>query len=223
MRNYQQIYTDILCENSSDLRRIGIFPGAFKPPHVGHFETALSACKNNDIVYIIVSTKSRAISSSNVSKDTKIELKKPTSCDDGDRYKSFFNSDKYTNNILSVKPAPCARMTSASDLRAAMAIKDKNTVINNLPDGVDSNRILDILMMSSDVSNPNFGYVTFEQSFEIWNIYKELLITRSGLKQDDIKIIKSEITPVRDTYDIVSDINNSDRAGNTVISLYVGT
>lgn len=223
MSNFLQSYQNILLENESNVNSVGIFPGAFKPPHVGHYSTALAACKNNDVVYIIISKKSRELSTNNTSNQPAVEPTKPTSCDDSNRYKSFFDSDKYTKNIRSVRPAPCARMTSASDLRTALAIKDKASVMSNLPDGSDKELIYDILMKSNDISNPNFGYVTFDQSMQIWSLYKDLLIRESSLGSDQIKLIKSDITPVRDTYEIVDGINNSETAGSTVVNLYVGT
>lgn len=39
----------------SSAKRIGFFPGAFKPPHKGHFETALNAAKQNDALVILIS------------------------------------------------------------------------------------------------------------------------------------------------------------------------
>jgi cytidyltransferase-like protein len=43
----------------SPVKRIGVFPGAFKPPHKGHFTTALNAAKQNDILIIIISSGDR--------------------------------------------------------------------------------------------------------------------------------------------------------------------
>ncbi|NBO99125.1 MAG: hypothetical protein EBU90_03225 [Proteobacteria bacterium] len=43
----------------SSTRIIGLFPGAFKPPHKGHFATALNAAKNNNDVFILVSSTDR--------------------------------------------------------------------------------------------------------------------------------------------------------------------
>lgn len=34
---------------------IGFFPGAFKPPHKGHFDTARQAATNNDVAVVLVS------------------------------------------------------------------------------------------------------------------------------------------------------------------------
>lgn len=39
----------------SSVKRIGVFPGAFKPPHKGHFTTALNAAKQNDALIVIMS------------------------------------------------------------------------------------------------------------------------------------------------------------------------
>lgn len=40
-----------------DTKKIGIFPGKFKPPHIGHFTTCLEASKNNDYVIVLISSK----------------------------------------------------------------------------------------------------------------------------------------------------------------------
>jgi cytidyltransferase-like protein len=38
---------------------IGLFPGAFKPPHKGHFETVKKAAAENDVVVVLVSAIDR--------------------------------------------------------------------------------------------------------------------------------------------------------------------
>ena len=40
-------------------KTIALYPGAFKPPHAGHFSVAQHALKNADEVYIVMSKKSR--------------------------------------------------------------------------------------------------------------------------------------------------------------------
>lgn len=40
-----------------DVKNIGIFPGKFKPPHLGHFKTCEEACKDNDITFVLISNK----------------------------------------------------------------------------------------------------------------------------------------------------------------------
>lgn len=42
-----------------NLTTIGFFPGAFKPPHIGHFETARQLAEQNKLAYVLVSGKDR--------------------------------------------------------------------------------------------------------------------------------------------------------------------
>lgn len=217
MDNFDKLFTNLICEQDSNVQKVGIFPGAFKPPHMGHYYTALNACKNNDVVYIFVSKKERALSTQNKSGPTGSK-----DCD-ADRYKNFMKSDKYTSNLLSIQPAACARMTSASAMRAAIAIKDKNTVFKNLPESVDKDLIYDILMQSNDVSNPNYGHVTIEQTMSIWGLFQEGLIEESGKNNEQIRVFISQVSPVKDTYDLVDNLNKDDKASMTSVNLYVGT
>lgn len=211
---FEKLYKSIITEQDVNVLKIGIFPGAFKPPHVGHYTTALNACKTNDRVYIFVSNKSRPISTQ--VKTTKNEAP------DIVRYNNILKSDKYTNNLLGVQTAGVARMTSATAFRAALSIKDKATIIKNLPRDVDHDLIYDILMKSNDISSSDYGHVTVEQSISIWNVYKPALIANSSLSEQDITIKVSNPSPVKDTYDLVSELNESEGAQNTSIRLYVG-
>lgn len=213
MKQFDSLYKSILSEQDENVFKVGIFPGAFKPPHVGHFTTALNACKNNDRVFIFVSTKSRALTTQNVSKQESPDIQ---------RYSNIFKSDKYTNNLLGVQPAGVARMTSASAFRAAVSVKDKNTIMKNLPQDVDADAVFSILMASNDISNPNYGHITVEQTMAIWNLYKPLLVSRSGLNENDITIKTSTPSPVKDTYDLVDRLNKSKQAQMTSVKLYVG-
>jgi len=46
-------YKQFLLENTGST--IGLFPGAFKPPHKGHFDTAKQAATSNDVAIVLVS------------------------------------------------------------------------------------------------------------------------------------------------------------------------
>ena len=46
-------------EHKTSNIRVGLYPGAFKPPHVGHYQAAIDNLKKNDIVYVIISGQSR--------------------------------------------------------------------------------------------------------------------------------------------------------------------
>ena len=214
---FDSLYRHLLVEQDVNFTSVGIFPGAFKPPHVGHYMTALNACENNDKVYIFISKKPRALTTQNIAQPAGSK-----DCD-ADRYSNFMKNDKYTSNLYSIQPAACARMTSASALRTAISVKDKNTVFKNLPDGVDKDYIFDVLMMSNDTNNPDYGHITIDQTINIWNRYRQLLMRHTRKQEKDILIKVSDISPVKDTYDLVSDINNSSDAGKTAIKLYVGS
>ena len=220
MVNFDTIYKDLLIENDDNINKTGIFPGAFKPPHAGHYYTALNACKNNDVVYIFASSKPRALSTQNMSGG------KGNDCDSA-RYNNLLKSDsKFTTNLLSVRPAECARMTSASAVRAAISVKDKETIIENLPNSLDDDmkdKIFNIFMSSNDIGSEHYGHITADQMMSVWSIYRDALVRESGKSANDIKILLSHGSPVRDTYELVESINNSEGARNSSISLYVGT
>ena len=91
MDNFDKLFTNLICEQDSNVQKVGIFPGAFKPPHMGHYYTALNACKDNDQVYIFVSKKSRALSTQNIAQPVGAK-----DCD-AQRYSNFMSSDKYTD------------------------------------------------------------------------------------------------------------------------------
>lgn len=214
MKVFDILVRNILTESTRDVYTVGIFPGAFKPPHVGHYTTALNACKVCDEVNIFVSTKARALSTQNKAGGKDVP--------DSKRYKNLIHSDKFTSNMLSVQTAGVARMTSASALRVAITAKDKDTIIKNLPKGVDVDLIFNILMSSNDIDGDDYGHVTIEQTMAIWRLYAGLLIQESGISSDKLNINISSISPVKDTYDLVDSINNSERARMTSVKLYVG-
>jgi len=213
MNKFDRMYGNLLHEQGSDVYRVGIFPGAFKPPHIGHYTTALNACKNNDKVYIFVSDKSRPLTT------------KPTSgkdVPDSVRYSNILKSDKYTSNLLSVKTAGVARMTSATAFRAAVSLKDKVTIAKNLPDGVDKDAVYHKLMQSNDISSETYGHISIEQTMDIWNMMRPSLLQLSGMGDDDLIIKISSPSPVKDTYDLVDQLNKSESAGNIAVDLFVG-
>ena len=103
-----------------------------------------------------------------------------------------------------------------------VVVRHSNTILKNLPDGVDKDLIFDVLMMSNEVDSENYGHVTIEQAGAIWLEYKKLLARKSNIDIDDIHIRTSQISPVKDTYDLVSELNEDENARNTSIYLYVG-
>ena len=114
------------------------------------------------------------------------------------------------------------KKASASSIRAAITLKDKNTIIKNIPDGVDGDLVFNILMQSNNIDSESYGYVTVKQAHEIWTLYKDQLVRNTNIDVDRLHLIISEISPVKDTYDLVSELNDSSEAGNTSVHLYVG-
>ena len=226
VHNFDQLYRDIVTEKSVDIYKIGIFPGAFKPPHTGHYHTALAAMEECDEVHIFVSAKGRALSDQN-----KNSLTDNVECDSV-RYRNLIKQDSpYTTNIFSVQTGECMRMSSASAMRVAIKGQDKHTIFENLPDGVDKEAIFEILMQSNDSSSEAFNYVTIEQTMAIWEHYKDSLMSSvstaqvdplTNKKGSDLQLHVSHGSPVKDTYDFVDRINKQEEAGEVSVVLYVG-
>lgn len=240
MRTFDQLADRLLYE-AVDGRTIGFFPGAFKPPHVGHYETARSACEACDEVYVLVSPKSRDLNTRNIA---------VTSTDSGDvkdcdasRYMSFKSSTKYTGNLNSINIEPCARLSSASGMRAAISTEDRDTIRDNLPTGVDVNKITDILFQSLDAEKfpENFGKVTIDQTILIWKQFARLLVQNTNISPENLHIITTKGSPVTLTYEMVYRLNGNpnefgdteqeqqklrevvERANRTNVLLYVGS
>jgi len=49
----------LFTENNKGTFSVGVFPGAFKPPHKGHFDTVKKAAQENNIVFVIISAIDR--------------------------------------------------------------------------------------------------------------------------------------------------------------------
>ena len=54
---FDKLINEVL--NEQPITKVGIFPGAFKPPHLGHFKTVQRMASKNDKAYVFVSNKSR--------------------------------------------------------------------------------------------------------------------------------------------------------------------
>ena len=87
---------------------------------------------------------------------------------------------------------------------------------------MDGDQIFSILNKSNDIADPGYGHITVEQTMAIWNLYLPTLSNLSGLPVDRIQIKVSKPSPVKDTYDLVDQLNQSENASHTSIRLYVG-
>lgn len=46
-------------EQSEKVLRVGLYPGAYKPPHIGHYQAAVNALSKNDVVFVLMSGQCR--------------------------------------------------------------------------------------------------------------------------------------------------------------------
>lgn len=56
-------------EQPEQVTRVGLYPGAFKPPHIGHYQAAVDALMKNDIVYVLISGESRGKNTEQITAD----------------------------------------------------------------------------------------------------------------------------------------------------------
>lgn len=159
---------------------IGIFAGATKPPHKGHYRAVQMASETCDEVFVFVSHKERdgitagmALSiwkmyEKNLPKiNIQLTLKSPVTAvyefvdklnqqkdapntrihfycdkDDMERYKRI---TEYGDKLAEIHFEQTPRLASGTDLRAALAIKDKEKVLSFFPGGVSERKIWTIL------------------------------------------------------------------------------
>ncbi len=60
MNNFIKKLTKYFLLEDVSVKKIGFFPGSFRPPHAGHYEFLKNMLKNNDVVYVINSTSKNA-------------------------------------------------------------------------------------------------------------------------------------------------------------------
>lgn len=198
---------------------IGVFPGAFKPPHKGHFATAAAACSECAEVHIIMSSKERLLRQ--VSKD----LGKPESA----KYQGLMRGGNTNNNIkakVNVELGEVDRLTSASDMRAsicdtAYGTDDMTTfercMDDFLPKQLTSDRRQTVINMLFKARQDDT--ISSKEASGIWGVYIDQL--RDLYKNTDIYFTMSEISPIADTYAFA--LNLYDKTQHQVtLKLYTG-
>lgn len=170
-------------------KKVALYPGAFKPPHKGHFELVQRLSKVSDEVLIIISpiardgiTAEQSLSAwklylpflpkakvvisnvsspvsyvydyvkSNPQQDIQVAFGK----DEGERYKSFLNKEKYPN--VKVYDAGNIEGLSASGLRAAIKSSNPVDIAKYLPQGIEVNDFLNALKLSPR-TEPTFNSI----------------------------------------------------------------
>jgi len=226
---------DFLFEDTdSSSRNIGIFPGKYKIPHVGHYITAEQACTECDEVYIFISPVPQPIEIGSTKPEINTGKSEPP---DIIRYEGILappygkkdpSTNKWINNLGGIQPAEvnrpeglgaCKGMElSARYIRKALGERDLNTVKKNLPPGVSFDTVSDIF---DDIYEQQ--QITAEHSKDIWTrAFVPLLAARTPIEEKNIHVRISEVSPVKDTYELTGEINESEGAEKTQILLYVG-
>lgn len=224
--NFNSLYSIV---QESNYTTIGLFPGAFKPPHRGHYATANIACGVCDVLYIIMSPKHRVVGEP--SKD----LKGPES----NKYSGLLpggkHHDKYSGK-LNIELAEVDRLTSASAMRQAIKstadvisntmdisldtqdfITYKNNIEQFLPQELSPDDTESVVKLLSNA--PRDLVITADEAADIWRIYINNL--KRSHPNVEIKFVVAKTSPIIDTYDIVDNIyNNVDSMTN--INLYTG-
>ena len=172
---FDSIYN--LIAESTD-KTVGLFPGAFKPPHRGHYLTAAMAAKACDVVYIIMSPKERMLGQA--SADTGVpEWKKYAGLLPGGK-----QHEEYKQH-LHMELAEVDRQTSASKMRSSIAqiaamaldINDMDTWQENLREFIPGDLDEDELERFGGLLQkaPEDKVITVAEADGIWEIYLNAL------------------------------------------------
>ena len=207
---------DQLCElNEKSGKTIGIFPGAFKPPHRGHYATAAAACEACDTVYIFMSPKARM-------------LCQPSADNGKPEWEKFKGLLEKPRKGLNIELAEVDRQTSASEARqrildASLDRCDMESFTNNieayLPDlqPAQKHRVVQELM-SKSVKD---GQITAREASNIWKVYVRQL-ERDFNMRGQIIFETVPVSPIVSSYDLVDKTLVPEGFSGTV-KLYTGT
>lgn len=215
-------FNDLYLLNEQINNRVaGVFPGAFKPPHKGHYHTAYEAAKQCDTLFILMSDKPRELTQTNSS-----------GAPDWERYKALLPGGKQAQalNNTQVELASCARPTvgdkpaSASRLRSQIASfafdnQDFDTFMNNISEYIPASltNAEQEIVAKKMISHAKDNVVDAYESAGIWEIYIQQLKRETGT---DIVFEILQGSPVAMTYDVVKTIDENKTYD--LVKLFVG-
>jgi len=218
---FEDLLTEQVTEDTvGHEKTIGIFPGAFKPPHRGHYLTAEMACKKCDVVYILMSGGGRELG----------KASKSSSIPEWKKYEGILPGGKFIDKLpnLNIELAEVDRATSASAMRAKIADfgltqNDTETFLANIDEFLPELDQNDKLTISDQLLGTlTDGVITAVESSVIWEIYiKNLEANNSGCSVNFAIIDGSPITNTYELVDVLDkDAGALDRKYN--IMLYTG-
>mgnify|MGYP003626112551 CR=1 FL=1 len=194
---FEDLLTDRFLEEGYT-RTIGIFPGAFKPPHRGHYLTAAKACEQCDIVYILMSDSSRALG----------KASKSVSGPEWEKYAGLLPGGKFADEYmhgLNLRLAEVDRETSASEMRARIADygldqHDNITFLQNIREFLPDLREEDLMTISDHlIGTIKDGVITANEAELVWRVYVK------SLEEKGKAIVELDVTrgsPIKSTYDM---------------------
>lgn len=216
--SFEQLYQ--LCEDR--LSTIGIFPGAFKPPHRGHYATAAAACESCDEVFIFMSPLPRMI----------CQPSKDTGVPEWHKFKGLLNKERPG---ITVKLAEVDRQTSASKFRQKILDTSLDKCdITTFTDNIDEylpelqpaakQRVVTELM-SKSVKD---GRITAKEASNIWHIYvKQLELEYNMVGKIHFETVQT--SPIASSYQLVDGDSNKNIEGlvqkewKGIVKLYTGS
>ena len=84
-------------ERKTSKIRVGLYPGAFKPPHIGHYKAAIENLKRNDVLYVIISGQSRGKGADKITADESEKIWNLYRSYHGDNKLRIIRADNHTD------------------------------------------------------------------------------------------------------------------------------
>ena len=211
----------ILNEEIND-RVAGIFPGAFKPPHAGHYHTALQAAKQCDTLFILMSDTPRQLAKDNSSSEQA----------DWERYKSILPGGKLADKLTNIRVELAQCMRPVLDGKPASASRLRREIAGYAFDHLDFNTFSDntrsfipnslteeeqVAVAKKMVKHAQDNIVDAYESAEIWGTYINHLTQETGT---DIVFEILQGSPVAMSYQVVDTINENNTFD--LVKLFVG-
>jgi hypothetical protein len=218
---FEDLLTSRFIEEEQEWNRtIGIFPGAFKPPHRGHYLTAARACEACDVVYILMSDQPRVLG----------KPSKTVSGPESQKYAGLLGDGKFANEYMSglnIRLAEVDRETSASEMRAKIAdyglgLHDNITFLDSIKEFLPDMSEEDLLAISDHLQETlKDGQITAREAELVWQRYIR------SLEEKYKAIVEFDVTrgsPIRATYDLCKMLSEEADAREEIydVLLYTG-
>ena len=192
--------------------------------------TAERACEACDVVYILMSDKSREICSlqSLASSSSQGRGGNSSGMPEWKKFESLLPGGKAHEALRSsrVELAEVDRTTSASEMRAEIAdlalgacdmISFNKNIGTYVPDIPNKDKVLEIIR---GIADQRSGVITWRESNAIWAEYLSYLQAKYKRVKIIFKIIPG--SPVGATYSLVEDLDRDEATSNNIL-LYTGT